>query len=275
MHRFIFRTLILSLLFLSACAATERYPLGMSAEQYLALSPADQQSAWDKQAELDRQERERQERAAIMVRRSELEAGARERLGILPEEWNSFSAEKQISLVKEQEAIEREEGARAEELDIRRREADAAVVAAQAAEHANALEAKAQHDALYNNPIYGNVANCTIQGGTAKFSKGFSSDWRSLDVTRFSIAKGDARTISYQRLDKQKFTGSFWVSFSGNGQELEFCAAGDTDRRYKRCRKHTVSKEKLERGYSAALDVPDAIDKAQLSCTLAPGRGQR
>ncbi|NDF12519.1 MAG: hypothetical protein EB060_06900 [Proteobacteria bacterium] len=269
---FLTASVLMMLVMLSACVQT--YPLGMTEAQWLQLSPAEQQNARAKQAEMDRIAAEQREREALEAKRAELGSQIRSRLGLQKEEWLALTPEKRLEMLQEQESINRETALKEEELDIRRQSAEAASASAAADLEAIRLEKQHQHDELYNNPIYGNVAECTLSGGIAKFQKGFSDDWRKMAPAFFTIAKGDGKQVAYHREDKPKHDGSFWVEFDASGQEFKFCASEDTDKQYKRCRRHRVTSADLEKGVAMDVSIPSVLDNATMTCKLSPGRGQ-
>ena len=261
-------TLLAVLLFLSACA--NRYPLGMKEQQWLQLSPAQQQQAiiqQQQQDELLRQQYQaalyQQQEQQLHDERERLEDGARYRLGITNEEWSRITPDKKLDLRQEQEQIEREQNA-LEHVDYQRDE-----VALATRDIADAISENSRRE-LYTNSAYGSVVDCELNGGNGKFSSGLWKDkWTAIAPTRFTIAKGDAIYVPYQRMDRLKVRAYFWVSF--DYQELEFCASEDTIKRYKRCRKYPVN-DSYQQGYTSTLSIPDAIDGATLTCRFAPGR---
>ncbi len=257
------------LFLLSACSVS--YPLGMSQAQWNSLSPAQQQQAIASQQQQDallRQQQEdylrQQQEQQLYAERERLEAGARQRLGITQAEWEYLSPDKKLDLRQQQEQIEREVRT------IQERSSGNNEVALATREIAGAINASSRRE-LYTNSAYGSVVDCEISGGNAKFSSGlWNSKWSPLAPVRFSVAKGDAVNVPIRRLDKQRQSSAFWVAFR-EGQELEFCAAQDTDQRYKRCRTHPVTAA-YQQNYTAPLSIPSVIDGATLNCRFAPGR---
>lgn len=249
------KKIILSILLLVAC--TPAYPLGMNEAQWNGLSPAQQQQAF-------RQQQEQQ----LFAERERLETGVRQRLGITQGEWAALSANKKLELRQQQEAIEREARTAQEKPQQVQTGSEGLALATQ--QIANAINENGRRE-LYTNAAYGSVVDCEVNGSRAKFNVGaWSTKWRPIAPVRFSVAKGDAIHVTVQRLDKLKENTSFWVGFK-EGQELEFCAGADVDKRYKACRSHPVT-EAYKQGYTAPFSVPDAIDGGTLSCHFAPGR---
>jgi hypothetical protein len=291
--RFFF--LLLPLLCLVACAA-ERYPLGMDKAQWTTLSPDAQETARAQQEQLDAQariqaeadrqareaeekiRREAEEQARLKTNRARLEQSVKMRLGIRDDEWAKLPLEKQLELIGTQDAIERKEREAVQQ--AQNTQTAHQTSNAQTAMLLNELERTRQEDRarerrqLYNDPIYGNVAQCTISGGRGKFRSGFKSKWAAFEPVFFSIAKNDNQNIAFKRSDKQSRTSSFWVRFSSNGQEIEFCPSAGTDKKYKKCRRHIVSTDILKSGYRSSFEIPSVIDAATIACNLGAGRGQ-
>lgn len=262
------KKIILLMLFLSACG--NRYPLGMQEQQWNTLSPAQQQQAVIEQQQQDMLRRQQIEQALyqqqeqqLYAERQHLEGGARLRLGITQEEWSRLTPDKKLDLRQEQEAIERQF------------QTTQAVVhqdnqlAFATHEIADAIHANSRRE-LYTNSAYGSVVDCELNGGNGKFASGlWKSKWSPIAPVRFSVAKGDAVDVSFQRRDRLKTNATFWVAFEPSG--LEFCASEGTDKRYKKCRTYPVT-EAYKQGVSQRIDIPNAIDGATLTCRFAPGR---
>lgn len=260
------KQLVTLLLLVTGCAPS--HPMGISDNQWNTMSFAQQQQAATQQAAQDEAQRKQQEAIQAALRQQQLldqkdrlEQGAQVRLGITDAEWASFTPQKQLELRQQQEAIEREQ--------------DNAQVAAAAPRDegthdiADALR-EGNLQKLYTDSAYGNVVDCDVSGGNAKFKNGFKSKWTAFVPVRFSIARGDSIKVGVRRLDKQKTDTGFWVGWS-QSQELEVCATQDVDKRYKNCRVYPITKA-YEQGYTTAFFVPDVIDNAQITCRFTPGR---
>lgn len=264
----ILKMMISGCLILAGCVPS--YPLGMNEAQWNALPYEQRQQILAEQAHqeaLQHQQQEallrQQQEQQIQLKKQQLEEHLRHRLGITETEWNQFTAEKQFELRHEQESIERNQQQTASNQQDNDAQALGILSIAEALHARNTQE-------LYTNAAYGLVVNCTIQSGNAKFSHGFHHKWSSLLPTHFSIAKGDAKEVNVRRLDRQKYMASLWVAFTQN-HELEFCANRTIEKRYKQCRVYPVTPQ-FEKGFSAPISIPNAIDNAILTCQFAPGR---
>ncbi len=253
---------------LTACVQPN-YPMGMNQQQWQMMTPAQQQQAWadqQRQQALIAQQQEaamRQQQAQQLENEKiRLEQGARVRLGITDQEWLHMPEQQRFALRQEQEQIER-----SMRIPVAPQPMPMPGAPVYGAPPVPAYVVPVRdNNRLYTNPTYGALVDCEITGGKGKFDQG----WRPLGTTHFSIAKGDAQNVEIRRSDKQRFTDNFWVGFSPN-EELEFCADADTDQRYKRCRKITVTPA-FQQGVTSPFSIPSKIDGASITCRFAQGR---